>query len=273
MVWSLIILILNSLVLYVVPEGRVSYWANWSFLGLTKADWSAQHITVGFLFLIAGLLHIYLNWKLIIAYMKNKARQFRLFTAASNIGFILTLIFVVGTYVNVPPMSTIIKLSEHFKDSASQNYGEPPYGQAQSSSLKMFTAKLNLDLAESIRLIESSGIKVSDDKETISTIARKGGKSPQELFEIIKPAVEQASFEHTESDTSSAILTTAKSGMGKKTMNQICDEIGQDCDSILKALKEKGIEVKADQKLKDIGAANDSGPMQIYEMVVEVSAQ
>jgi hypothetical protein len=40
--------------------------------------------------------------------------------------------------------------------------------------------------------------------------------------------------------------------------------------SILKALKEKGIEVKADQKLKDFGAANDSGPMQIYEMVVEV---
>ena len=34
MVWSLIILILNSIVLYVVPEGRVSYWADWRFLGL-----------------------------------------------------------------------------------------------------------------------------------------------------------------------------------------------------------------------------------------------
>ena len=56
MIWSLIVLTINSLVLYVVPEGRISYWADWRFLGLTKHDWSAQHTTLGFLFLFAGLL-------------------------------------------------------------------------------------------------------------------------------------------------------------------------------------------------------------------------
>jgi len=40
---------------------------------------------------------------------------------------------------------------------------------------------------------------------------------------------------------------------------------------MLKGLKQKGAKAGANQKLKDIGAANDSGPMQIYELVVELS--
>ena len=87
LVWSLIVLTLNSIVLYVVPEGRISNWAVWKFWGLTKHDWSAQHTTVGFLFLFAGIVHIYLNWKPIMNYMKNKAKQFRLFSGASTVGF------------------------------------------------------------------------------------------------------------------------------------------------------------------------------------------
>jgi len=273
MVWSLIILTVNSLVLYVVPEGRVSHWANWSFLGLTKSDWSAQHTTVGFLFLFAGLLHIYYNWKPIIAYMRNKARQLTVFTGTSTVGFILTLVFVVGTYLNVPPMSTIVEFSEHFKDSASQSYGEPPYGQAQSSSLRLFTAKLNLDLAESIRLLEAAGISVTSEKDTITALADKGGTSPQRIYEIIQSAVNQSSSDPESNTDSSPVLTTAKSGMGKKTIGKICDEIGQGCEPILKGLKEKGIDADIDQKLKDIAEANDTGPMQIYELIVEVSSQ
>lgn len=33
---SLVVLVVNSVVLYIVPEGRVVHWANWIFLGLTN---------------------------------------------------------------------------------------------------------------------------------------------------------------------------------------------------------------------------------------------
>ena len=94
MVWSLIVLTFNSIVLYVVPEGRIANWADWRFWGLDKHDWSAQHTTVGFLFIFAGLLHIYYNWKVIVSYMKDKAKKLKVFTAASSIGLGLTIIFV-----------------------------------------------------------------------------------------------------------------------------------------------------------------------------------
>lgn len=278
LVWSLIVLTLNSIVLYVVPEGRISNWAVWEFWGLTKHDWSAQHTTVGFLFLFAGLCHIYLNWKLIMNYMKNKAKDFRLFTGASTVGFALTLIFVIGTYFHVPPIITIVDFSEQIKEGAASKYGDPPYGQAQSSSLQGFTSRMGLDLAKSTELLEAAGIEVADEKEMIQEIAARSKKTPQEIYDIIKPAVYQsnggATAEQTETtehpaDTVDGVKVPT-SGMGKKTLQQLCDEIEHDCKMIIAELDKRGMKVEADGKLKDIASENGTGPMQVYETVVEI---
>lgn len=273
LVWSLIILTLNSIVLYVVPEGRISNWAVWKFWGLTKHDWSAQHTTVGFLFLFAGIVHIYLNWKPIMNYMKNKAKQFRLFSGASTVGFVLTLIFVVGTYYHVPPIITIVDFSEQIKEGAASKYGDPPYGQAQSSSLQGFASRMGLDLQKSIDLLGAAGIQVTDEKEMIQDIAKRSGNTPQQVYDIIKPAGFSPSPEEADSHTeggSNGDIEVPKSGMGKKTITQLCDEIGQDCAMIIEGLKKRGMTIDPDQKLKDLAAENGTGPMQMYEAMVEI---
>lgn len=273
LVWSLIVLTLNSIVLYVVPEGRISNWAVWKFWGLTKHDWSAQHTTVGFLFLFAGIVHIYLNWKPIMNYMKNKAKQFRLFSGASTVGFVLTLIFVVGTYYHVPPIITIVDFSEQIKEGAASKYGDPPYGQAQSSSLQGFASRMGLDLQKSIELLGAAGIQVADEKEMIQDIAKRSGNTPQQVYDIIKPAGLTASTEEADSHTeggSNGDIEAPKSGMGKKTITQLCEEIEQDCAMIIEGLKKRGMSIDPDQKLKDLAAENGTGPMQMYEAMVEI---
>ena len=273
MVWSLIVLVFNSIVLYVVPEGRIANWADWRFWGLDKHDWSAQHTTVGFLFIFAAMLHIYYNWKPILNYMKDKAKKFKVFTAASSIGLGLTVIFVIGTYLDVPPMSTIVEFSEQIKEGAAKKYGDPPYGQAQSSSLKGFTSRMGLDLDRSMELLRDAGIEVTDDKEMVQDIAKRSGNTPQQIYDIINTAnIGSSSGEsdsHSEDGTESGI-NQHKSGMGKKTITQLCEEIGQDCDMIIAGLKKMGMTVDPDQKLKDLAAENDTGPMQIYEAMVEI---
>ena len=273
MVWSLIVLVFNSIVLYVVPEGRIANWADWRFWGLDKHDWSAQHTTVGFLFIFAAMLHIYYNWRPILNYMKDKARKFKMFTVASSIGLGLTVIFVVGTYMDVPPMSTIVEFSEQIKEGAAQKYGDPPYGQAQSSSLKGFTSRMGLDLGRSMDLLRDAGIEVTDDKEMVQDIAKRSGNTPQQIFDIIKPAgispAAPGADTHSE-DGADKSMTTPKSGMGKKTITQLCEEIGQDCDMIIAGLKQRGMTIDPEQKLKDLAAENGTGPMQIYEAMVEI---
>ena len=124
---SLLPLVLTSIVLYIVPEGRVAYWSEWTMLGLSKTQWGDIHINLGWLFLAAGFLHLYLNWKPVVAYMKTKAKELKVFTLEFNIGLLLTIFFIVGTLQGIPPLSTIIDFGASFKEAAAEKYGEPPY--------------------------------------------------------------------------------------------------------------------------------------------------
>jgi len=272
MLLTLVVLTINSIVLYVVPEGRIANWADWYFLGLTKGDWGAQHTTIGFLFVFAGILHIYYNWKPIVAYMKNKAREIKVFTGSFNIALALTVFFIVGTYYNVPPMSTIMEISEHFKDSAAKKYGDPPYGHAESSSLKMFTKRENLDLAKSLELLKAAGIPVSGEKDILRDLADKANKSPQQIYEIIQSAaiIPQKTVD---SGAPSVLPETPPSGLGKKTLEEICTEYGLDTNQIIKGLEGRGIKVEAGAKLKDIAEPQGVTPMQMYEMMLEIVSE
>ena len=95
---SFIILFITIVVLYIVPQGRVAYWADWRLWGLTKEQWGNVHINIGLLFLLSIFLHIYYNWKALLAYLKNKARQLTVLTWDFNAALVLTLIFAIGTY-------------------------------------------------------------------------------------------------------------------------------------------------------------------------------
>ena len=264
-----IVLIINSIVLYVVPEGRVAYWSDWKFLGLTKSDWGAQHTTVGVLFCVAGILHIFYNWTPIVNYMKNKAREMKVFTGSFNIALILTAVFVAGTYLSIPPMSTIIDISEGFKDRASHKYGEPPYGHAESSSLKMFCKREALDLEKAKELLAAAGITITGDKQIIKEIARQNNLSPGDIHAIIKPAA-ISSAPAGENGGKAAFIDGPKSGLGKRKIADLCKEYDLDLDQIIKGLAEMGVNADPEATMKEIAEAHDTGPMQVYEMMVEI---
>ena len=266
MLLSLIVLTVNSIILYMVPEGRIAMWADWKFLGLTKGEWDAQHITVGVLFLIAGVLHIYYNWKPILAYMKNKTRQIKIFTGSFNVALVLTVIFVVGTYYNIPPMSTILHLSESVKDSGTVKYGEPPYGHAESSSLKMFAKRENLDIEKSMELLTKAEIKFNGPQDTLKEIASVNNRSPQQIFEIIKSA--QNTIER---EIVARIPDAPESGWGKKKLSEACDEYGLELEGIIAKLGEKGVVAEAEMNIKDIAGANDIDPMGLFEAIHEIA--
>ena len=267
MLLSLIVLTVNSIILYVVPEGRIAYWADWKFLGLTKGDWGAQHTTVGVLFLIAGILHIYYNWKPIVAYMKNKARQIKVFTGSFNVALALTAVFVVGTYLDLPPMSTILDISESVKNNATITYGEPPYGHAESSSLTMFTKRESLDLDRSIELLRQAGLTVSGPEDTLKHVAASNSRSPQQIYELMKPA----RISQEEATAGSNLFPDApKSGWGKQKLSDTCLEYGLDVDEIIRKLEERGLTAQAEMNIKDIAAANNIEPMGLFETLHEI---
>jgi hypothetical protein len=253
MLISFILLVLTSVILYIVPHGRVAYWADWHMWGLTKTQWANLHINLGFLFLLAGILHIFYNWKPIIVYMKNRSRELKIFTPSFTLSLILPLVVGVGTLLNVPPMSTVINFGESIKDAAAEKYGEPPYGHAELSSLKLFARQTNTDLEQAKMLLKEAGIQFDNDQQTILTISQLNNVAPKKIGEIIKPAAKQVA-------EGTPFPDAPPTGFGRQTLAAICSQYNLTIPVIIRALAQQGIKAAPEQTIKEIAAANNMDP-------------
>ncbi|MFC1816530.1 DUF4405 domain-containing protein [Thermodesulfobacteriota bacterium] len=262
---SFLVLVVNSIVLYIVPHGRVSRWANWRFWGLDKDEWVAQHIIIGLLFLIAIFLHIYYNWKPIVSSLKNKAKQLKIFTKEFNVALIITIICTVGAYVTIPPFNWVLDLSESLKEAAAVKYGDPPYGHAELSTLKSFIRRTGLNLAESIERLRKAGIKFENEKQTLLEIAKINKISPQQVYLAMKPVepVEEAGKPKKMPDSAIA-------GTGKRSAKDLCRMYGLDITTIMKGLVDYNISATADMSLRAIAEQNDIGPRDIYDIIKKI---
>ncbi|MEE4137727.1 MAG: DUF4405 domain-containing protein [Desulforhopalus sp.] len=264
MLVSLALLLLNSIVLYVVPEGRVAYWADWRFLGLTKTEWGDQHLTIGFLFIIASLLHLYYNWPAVKSYMKNKIKEIKVFTLPFNLALLLTVLVTVMTYFQVPPVSLVLDLGEHFKKTGAEKHGEPPYGHAELSSLKMLCQKEGIDLEKALELLAQSGIKGAEGGQTVLAIAQNNGLTPRQVYTIILPAKEKSAAE------ASTFPDAPMPGFGRMNLEQVCNEFQLDCVGVVAGLQAKGLTIDKGKTIHELAGDNGQEPMQIFEAIRSV---
>ncbi|SEA00095.1 protein of unknown function [Desulfuromusa kysingii] len=252
---SFVLLMVTSIILYIVPSGRVAYWAGYRLWSLTKEDWGAVHINLGVLLLVSILLHVYYNWKAMISYLQNKSKQLRIFTADFNISLLVTLVVFFGTLAGIPPMSSIINFGAAITEKANLYYGEPPYGHAELSPLADFVDKVKVDLDESMALLKQAGITVDSAAQTMQEIAEANGVSPQQIYAAMKPGSKGAANEMPEE---------APGGTGNRTLAQICEMYQLDPKVIAHGLALKSITAEPQQSMKEIATANHLDPHTIY---------
>jgi hypothetical protein len=183
------LLIVSSVVLFIMPHGRVAYWSDWRLLGLNKDDWGNAHLALGTLVIIAGLIHTVLNWSKITYYIRSKAKGLAVSGRESLIAVTLTALVCVLAVMQVPPVSWLSAASESIKAGAAQEYGEPPWGHAELAPLRKFVAKIGGKLPVAQAALRAAGITVESADQTLLEIARANGTSPRELARIIGPAI------------------------------------------------------------------------------------
>ena len=264
---SFIIMALTSFILYIVPQGRIAYWANWHLWGLTKEQWGNIHINTGILFLIALGFHVYYNWKLIISYLKDKAKNLKVFTKEFNIALLLTLLVISGTHFGIPPFSSILAISQDIKDMAAEKYGEPPYGHAELSSLKTFSKKMGIDLKESIERLKKAGYEFEGENQTILEISKQNKVSPKQIYITIKP-----------NDTESAgpigivekLPGSPPPGTGNLTLADLCSRYNLNMKVVNRGLAKEGIKASEELTIKKIAEKNHMSPIDIYEKIKSI---
>ena len=257
--WAFGLLILTSIILYIVPAGRVAYWADWRLWGLTKTQWGELHINLGVLFLIAGALHIYLNWKAILTYLKTRAKQLRIFTRDFNIATALTALVLLGTYYELPPFRTVIAASNAIKDAGARKYGEPPYGHAELSSVETFAARMGWSLDESLERLNQKGFAVNDVRRTLQDVAVRYSVTPQQVFLAMQPSDKALS--------QAGLPELPPPGIGRRTLADIGQAYQIDIPGLLRALETQKISAKADLTLKEIAELHQMQPQDLYAMI------
>lgn len=256
---SFVILLVTSVVLYFEPHGRVAYWGDWRFLGMTKTDWDDIHIVVGAVFLVAVCLHIWLNWKPVVAYMRNKARELVVLTPAMIVALIITLYFTIGAVAGLPVARQVLDFSAYLKDSHTETYGNPPYGHAELSSLSKFTRILGFDTAEALLALRDAGIREAGPEAVIADIARANDTSPQQIYAIIRDALAGDPF--------AALPPSPPEGTGKMTLIELSGSFGLPQDQALARLAESGLTATPDMTLKQIAASGNITPQEVYALL------
>jgi len=257
---SFAVLVTSGVVLFLTPQGRVAYWSEWHLWGLTKEAWGSMHILLSLLFLVAGIVHIVLNWRPIVLYLRDRKERMRVVTPEFAASAVLTILFTVGPLLGWPPFRWVMDLNTYAKDQGSRTYGEPPYGHAEQSSLQAFAQKTGMDLEKAQTLLKARGIAFEGPQQRLQDIAKQNHLTPQQVYVAMMDAqIIQAA--------KGRLPEEVAPGFGRKTLEDLCKEYGLELAKVRTILEGRKMKVKTDQPLRALAESNGTGPHELYAVI------
>ncbi len=174
--FAALLMTLSSLVLYVLPHGRISYWNAFTLLGLDKDQWSTIHVIAGFSLLIAVGFHLVYNWKPFVNYLKTKRNEL---LAA----LILTLVFLLGSAAQLPPFSCIMELGETMK--MGWEAEPPPAPHFEFKTIRQIAQEENTPLETLVEKVNELGLSDVSGDESLQELSAKAGLSPAVIYKAM----------------------------------------------------------------------------------------
>ena len=256
MVLTFTVIALSGMVLYVAPPGRIANWSHWTLVSLDKSGWQALHTIFATLFLVAAAFHLFLNWKVLMAYLKSRitvgVRMKRELALASAI---VASIFL-ATLAGAPPFRTIMTTGETLKNAWVPAADEPPIPHAEELTLARFAETTKLPLERIQSNLQQAGLQAGDVQWTIGRIAATNNLTPRELYAKMQTGLPPARPGIGEGG-----------GYGRKTVRQIATQYGVDLGAALARLEAQGIAPSPDANMRELADAHGRTPIELVKIV------
>jgi hypothetical protein len=263
-----LIMSLSGVVAFVNPQGRIAYWTDWSMLGLTKEQWGDIHILSSLLFVVAGVIHIYYNWRPLMNYLGQKVASGRKHQREIAITILISLIIVASAVWRIPPLSYLLDLNAYVKELwvVHKDY-EPPFGHAELLSLKVFCQKTNIPLDAAMAALKEQRLAGVEADRLLKDIARANNTSPMAVYRLIKglearPQPSTAGVVYTAERVESQF---AGAGIGNKTLPELATQTGQEVSQMQSRLVRKGLKAADSVALKQLAAQNNLQPLELLK--------
>jgi hypothetical protein len=177
---------------------------------------------------------------------------------------------VVAALFPFPPLSYLLDFNLFVKDAwVVQDDYEPPFGHAELLSLKVFSQKMDIDLAKAEAELRARGIEYKNADQTLEEIAAANEISPMNLYLLIKKFEPAPEPEKLAAYTAESIeVEFSGTGIGNKTLGAVCERLGLDPATALERLKATSINTTAGETLKNIAESNGTDPIEIMKTIV-----
>ncbi|EFL52916.1 conserved hypothetical protein [Solidesulfovibrio fructosivorans JJ]] len=259
LLFSFFLLILSALVVFIAPAARVASWADWAFLGLSRPRWEAAHLGMGLLFAVAGLVHVICNRAALLDTLRDADGALILFTRPFFVGLVVAVGIFVWSLGGMPPVGQLVAFSDYFKQRAVETYGEPPYAEAQRSTLESLARRMGMDKDKALALLRLKNIKAESADMTLAEIARQNGVAPGGVFEALRMVMEPSG------GNPAGLPKDPPPGLGRRKLSDICEEYGLPQATAMARLVAAGMKAQPSWTLTETAKANNVLPIAVYE--------
>jgi hypothetical protein len=266
---SFVAMSVTGVVLFVTPPGRIAHWTGWRMLALMKDEWAGLHIWFSLIFMIAAVLHLYLNWRSFLGYFRNKIHK--AFALRTEWAISLLLCGLVGwaTLANVKPFSSLLAWNEAVKRSWETPTGQAPIPHAELMTLSDLARKTDGPGIESmLKNLQAAGIEVQSPDVVLGDLAKQAGMTPRQLYAI---ATGQSSTPRTRGGRGASRQSQQQGGygIGRLTLRQYCEQQSLDVDKTVQRLREKGFTAALDMTIREIAATGGVHPSAMRDILTE----
>lgn len=251
---SFLVMSYTGIILFLAPKGRVANWTNWELLGLDKTHYTNLHVTFMTLFIVGMIFHIYLNWRALLNYLTNKAREFSFFTKEFILALGFNLLFFFGTLYYWTPFEQFLDFQYELKASWEKKVEKAPYGHAELSTLEEFAERTNSNVTTIILGLNAHKLQGVTLSKTIAEIAKENGKSPAQIFDIIHAKQQNNTLKEG-------------GGYGKLTLKEASVQQAFELEKALHVIHEKGFSATEKSTLKEVADALHVKPIELLELL------
>lgn len=276
---STLVIIVGGVILFVSPPGRVANWTGWRLLWLTKAQWQAIHSMFAVIFIIAGGLHVYYNWRALWGYLKNRLRGgLRLSWELAGATVVSLLVFTL-TLRDAQPFAVILDFGDRITQSWAVPEAEPPAPHAEQLTLQAFGATIGLGPEELQQRLGRLGLGAMSLELTLAELAAERGMPPRELADSIadwraggvagisRPGTGRQAGAVAGGGPPGGGAMGGAPGFGRLTVEAFCSQEGIDPAAGLARLRAAGINANPGDNLRALATNSGKEPAEIAAII------
>lgn len=267
---SFVAMSITGVVLFITPPGRIAHWTGWRIWTLTKDQWAGLHIWFSLVFMIAAVLHLYLNWRCFLSYFRTRIH--RAFALRAEWALALLLCGVIGwaTLAEVTPFSSLLTWNEAIKRSWETPASQAPIPHAELMTLNELAERTpGLDVESMVRNLRAAGIEVESPDVALGDLAGRAGMTPMQLYAIARGQSIAPGGARGGRGADRQGQQQGGYGMGRLTLRQYCDQQNLDLVKTVQTLREKGFQAEADMTIREIAATGGVHPSAMRDLLAQ----